>query len=104
VDYGIVVNENMTLPILILSVGIIAALLGILYRNLSTRISTKVDKELYLKTVASIEKALESINGTAQTLKTVVESIASIHEKYLTIKEHDYLCALADAKRKDKNK
>lgn len=86
--------DQALVAIISIATAIIIGLIGVVYRSLSVGLDKKVDKELYIKTIGSIEAAVQGINGTATTLKHVVENVADIHEKFLTIKEHEYKCAL----------
>lgn len=85
----------MDKTVLSIGIGLIIALIGIIYRSLSLKIENKVDKDLYIQTITSIEKALDKINGTADKLHQVVNDVAAIQDKFLTIKEHDYKCEIA---------
>lgn len=96
--------DHALVAIISISVAIILALVGIVYRSLSLGLEKKVDKELYIKTIGSIEAAVQGINGTATTLKHVVDNISDIHEKFLTIKEHEYKCALQGLKNEQRTK
>lgn len=91
---------DLGIAVIAILVATIAALVGIAYRALSVKIDAKVDKELYIQTIQSIQKAVDGINGTATMLKSVVENVANIHKDFLTIKEHDYICRLRTAELK----
>ena len=101
-------NSAQFLSIILLAIVLIGGLLGVIYKTLNTRIDSniaridnKVDKEVYIQTVDSIHKALDKINGTAEKLHLVVERVSDIQDKYLTIKEHEYICQI---KRQNENK
>jgi hypothetical protein len=89
---------NHSISILILGLATLFSLLGIIYRSMIKKIETldikKVDKDLYKETLSHLQKAVDGINGTAATLKTVVDSISNIQEEFLTLKEHNYMCRL----------
>lgn len=78
--------------------AIIVGLVGLVYRILNIKVDSKVDKELYLQTIGTIQKSVEGINGTAKELKDIAAHLSDIDnkldEKFLTIKEHEYLCLI----------
>ena len=89
----------------ILGAGILA-LVGLVWRNLSAhvekkvntdshndlekKVDTKLDAELYQETMVHIKKAVDGINGTAQTLKILADDIITINRENITRKEFDY--------------
>lgn len=93
--------DQALVAIISIATAIIIALIGVVYRSLSIGLEKKVDKELYVKTIGSIETAVQGINGTATTLKHVVENVADIHKTFLTVKEHEYICKLHAALREN---
>jgi hypothetical protein len=101
-ETGMIMSPSILLTTVGLSVGIICALIGVVYSSLSKQLEKKVDKDLYVQAMQSIEKALDSINGTALTLKNVVQDVSNIQDKFLTKQEHEYICAIEKTKsRKD---
>ena len=89
----------------ILSAGLMA-LIGLVWRNLNRHVEKKVnvtshddlekkvdgklDAELYQETMVHIKKAVDGINGTAQTLRTLADDIITINRENITRKEFDY--------------
>ncbi len=86
--------DQALVALISIATAVIIALIGVVYRSLSLGLEKKVDKELYIKTIGSIESAVQGINGTATTLKQVVENVSDIHKTFLTVKEHEYKCTL----------
>ena len=86
--------------------GGLIALIGLVWRNLNAHVEKKVnttshddlekkvdnklDAELYTETMTHIRKAVDGINGTAQTLKTLADDIVTINRENITRKEFDY--------------
>ena len=86
--------------------GGLIALIGLVWRNLNAHVEKKVnttshddlekkvdnklDTELYTETMTHIRKAVDGINGTAQTLKTLADDIVTINRENITRKEFDY--------------
>jgi len=95
--------DQAVIALVSIGVAIILGLVGVVYKSLSAGLEKKVDKELYIKTIASIETAVQGINGTATTLKSVVESVASIHQTFMTLREHEYICKLNNARLENEN-
>ena len=86
--------------------GGLIALIGLVWRNLNAHVEKKVnmtshddlekkvngklDTELYQETMVHIKKAVDGINGTAQTLKVLANDIITINRENITRKEFDY--------------
>lgn len=96
------ISSSVLLSTVGISVVIICALIGIVYRSLTAQLEKKVDKDLYIQAIETIKNALNSINGTAVTLKNVVNDVSSIQDKFLTKQEHEYICRLKEAEAKMK--
>ena len=78
------------LPILGIVIIIFMALVGTVYKSLSAKIDTKVDHDLYIKTISTIEKALEKINGAAATLERIGIEVRNIQTEFMTRKDFEY--------------
>ena len=94
------------IPLISFLAAVLFALIGLVWRNLNThvekkvdttshedlekKVDTKLDAELYKETMLHIQKAVDGINGTAQTLKTLANDIAAIQEKFMTRKDFEY--------------
>ena len=86
--------------------GGLIALIGLVWRNLSAHVEKKVsmtshddlekkvngklDADLYKETMTHIQKAVDGINGTAQTLRALADDIIIINKNNITRKEFDY--------------
>jgi len=101
----------MERTLIITGTGIVIALIGLIWRNLSSQVEKKLDKalhndlerkvdgkldtQLYTETMIHIQKAVDGINGTAQTLKVLALDIAKIQETFVTKKDlriHELEC------------
>jgi len=86
--------------------GGLIALIGLVWRNLNAhvekkldtsshndlekKVDGKLDAQLYNETMIHIKKAVDGINGTAQTLKVLANDIITINKNNITRKEFDY--------------
>jgi len=84
----------------------LAGLIGLVYRNLNARVENKLgkdshdelvklvegkmDTQLYKETMVHIQKAVDGINGTAQTLRSLAKDITEIQDKFMTSKDFQY--------------
>jgi len=85
--------------------GGLIALIGLVWRNLNAhvekkldtsshndlekKVDGKLDAQLYNETMIHIKKAVDGINGTAQTLKVLANDIITINQNNITRKEFD---------------
>ena len=92
-----VINATILISLGIVLLGVITALIGIIYRSIAVRIDGKVSMERYTEAMTHINKALDAINGTAATIKRIENTVNKLEEKiedkYLTIREHELTCA-----------
>ena len=78
-------------------------LIGVIYRSLITKINEKVDREMYIQSIDHIQKALEKINGAAETLKQIGKDV--IQKDFLTKNEYELRSEIERLKqsKKDEN-
>jgi hypothetical protein len=73
-----------------IALALIIGLIALVWRNMSKRVDEKLDKELYNTTMIHVKKAVEGINGTAQTLQTLADNITEIQKGFLTKRDFQY--------------
>jgi len=66
---------------------IIIGLIGVVYKTLSGKIDSKLEKEIYTESISHIKDAVSGINGTAKELRNLALGIAEIKSQFLEIKD-----------------